>query len=122
MLFGVLAIAIASIGIYGVLAYLVHQRTKEIGVRMALGATRARIVHIVLGRSALVIGVGLVLGLIAASVLARFVDAFLFQVPPHDLIVYASVSIVLAAIGLIAAMLPAHRAASVDPLVALRME
>src|SRR6185436_16862553 len=80
VLFGLLAIAIASIGIYGVLAYLVHQRTKEIGVRMALGATRARIVHIVLGQSAVVIGVGLALGLIAASVLARFVDAFLFQV------------------------------------------
>jgi ABC-type antimicrobial peptide transport system permease subunit len=121
-LFGVLALAIASVGVYGVLAYLVQQRTKEIGVRMALGATRARIVHSVLGRSAAVVGVGLVLGLMMAWMLARLVAGFLFEVPPHDLIVYASVSIVLGVTGLLAALVPARRAASVDPLVALRID
>jgi putative ABC transport system permease protein len=121
-LFGVLAIAIAAGGIYGVVAYLVQQRTQEIGVRMALGAVPARILQMVLGRSAAVVGIGVALGLAAAWLLARFATAFLFQVQPHDAVVYVLVSCLLLVIGLIAAFVPARRAASVDPLVALRTE
>jgi putative ABC transport system permease protein len=121
-LFGVLAIALAAVGIYGVVAYLVEQRTQEIGVRMALGARPSRILQMVLGRSVLVVGIGVALGLAAAWSLARFVAAFLFQVRPHDLVVYALVTSLLVLIGLLAAYVPARRAAKVDPLVALRAE
>jgi predicted permease len=121
-LFGGLAIAIAFVGIYGVMAYLVHQRTREIGVRMALGAVPGRILQMVLGRSAAVVGVGVVLGLAAAWTLAGFATAFLFEVQPHDPRVYAAVSGLVLGAGLVAAFVPARRAAGVDPLVALRME
>jgi macrolide transport system ATP-binding/permease protein len=119
-LFGVLAIATG--GIYGVVAYLGQQRTPEIGVRMALGVAPARILQMVLGRSAAVVGIGVALGLAAAWPLARFAAAFLFQVQPHDPVVYVLVSCLLLVIGLIAAFVPARRAANVDPLVALRTE
>jgi putative ABC transport system permease protein len=121
-LFGVLAIALAAVGIYGVVAYLVEQRTQEIGVRIALGALPSRILRMVLGRSALVVGVGVTLGLAAAWALARFATAFLFHVQPHDPVVYALVSCLLLVIGLVASFIPARRAANVDPLVALRAE
>jgi predicted permease len=121
-LFGVLAIVIAAVGIYGVMAYIVEQRTQEIGVRMALGALPGRILRMVLGRAAVFMMAGLALGLAGAWGLARFVASFLFKVQPHDPVVYALVALVLLTAGLIAAFLPARRAASVDPLVALRRD
>jgi putative ABC transport system permease protein len=121
-LFGLLAVAIASVGIYGVVAYLVEQRTREIGVRLALGATPARILRLVMGRSAIVIAVGVSLGAGATWALARFVAAFLFRVPAHDVGIYLSLSGLLVAIGLLASVIPARRAARVDPLEALRAE
>jgi predicted permease len=121
-LFGLLGIVIACVGIYGVMAYVVRQRTQEIGIRMALGAMPATILRSVLGRAVMYLAGGLAIGLIGAWVLSAGVSGFLFQVRPHDLWVYGAVSATIAATGVAAAFLPARRAARVDPLVALRLE
>jgi ABC-type antimicrobial peptide transport system permease subunit len=119
-LFGILAIVIAAIGIYGVMAYLVTQRTQEIGVRMALGANAAQVLRSVLWEACRYLVLGLSLGLATASILAGFAEAFLFRVPPRDIGVYSAAGAVILAAGLLAAWVPARRAAHVDPLVALR--
>jgi putative ABC transport system permease protein len=121
-LFGILGLVIACVGIYGVMAYVVSQRTHEIGVRMALGARPSAILMSVLGRASLYMSVGLTIGVATAWGLAELVKGFLFQIRPHEPAVYAAVLATLATTGLIAAFVPARRAASVDPLVALRME
>jgi putative ABC transport system permease protein len=121
-LFGVLGIVIACVGIYGVMAYVVTQRTHEIGIRMALGAVPAAILRSVLGRAAMYLAGGLAIGLVGAWVLGGLVSGFLFQIPPHDLRVYAGVSATLVAAGVAAAWFPARRASRVDPLVALRLD
>jgi putative ABC transport system permease protein len=121
-LFGILGLSIASVGIYGVMAYVVSQRTQEIGIRMALGALPSTILMSVLGSALLTMMVGLAIGLIGAWGFSGLVRAFLFDVQPHDPRVYASVVLVLSIAGLAAAFGPARRASSVDPLVALRME
>jgi putative ABC transport system permease protein len=120
-LFGLLGIVIAGIGIYGVMAYVVTQRTPEIGIRMALGALPSTILRAILGRASVYLALGLAIGMTWAWVLARFVAGFLFEIQPHDPVVYASVLAVLTAAGLAAAFLPAQRAAHVDPLVALEL-
>jgi len=121
-LFGVLGLTIASVGIYGVIAYAVSQRTQEIGIRMALGALPSTILKSVLGGALLYVIAGLAIGLIGAWGLAGLVRGFLFEIQPHDPRVYAGVLLVLAITGLAAAFVPARRAAAVDPLIALRME
>jgi len=121
-LFGVLGLSIASVGIYGVMAYVVSQRTQEIGIRMALGALPSTILTSVLGSALLTMMVGLAIGLIGAWGLSGLVRAFLFEVQPHDPRVYGGVVLVLSIAGLAAAFGPARRASSVDPLIALRME
>jgi len=121
-LFGVLGLTIASVGIYGVIAYAVSQRTQEIGIRMALGALPSTILKSVLGGALLYVIAGLAIGSIGAWGLAGLVRGFLFEIQPHDPRVYAGVLLVLAITGLAAAFVPARRAAGVDPLVALRME
>ena len=121
-LFGVLGIVIACVGIYGVMAYVVTQRTQEIGIRMALGALPAAILWSVLGRAGMYLAGGLAIGLMGAWLLGGLVSGFLFQIPPHDLRVYAGVSATLVAAGVAAAWFPARRASRVDPLVALRLE
>ena len=121
-LFGTLALLIAAIGIYGVIAYLVEQRTKEIGVRMALGALPSRILGMILSRAALAIGAGLGVGFLCALWLERIVMAFVFRGIPHDPIVYGGVTAILLTLGLFAAFVPARRAARVDPMVALRID
>jgi predicted permease len=121
-LFGALGLMIASIGIYGVMAYVVSQHTREIGIRMALGALPSTILTSVLGGALLYMLVGLAIGLVSAWGLGGLVRGFLFEIQPHDPTVYAGVSAVLAMTGLAAAFLPARRAAGVDPLIALRME
>jgi putative ABC transport system permease protein len=121
-LFGTIGIVIACVGIYGVMAYTVALRTNEIGIRMALGAVPAVILRSVLGRAVSYLGAGLAIGLLCAWFLASLVSGFLFQVQPHDLSVYASVSAVLIVTGLVAAFIPARRASRVDPLIALRLE
>jgi putative ABC transport system permease protein len=124
VLFGGLGLIIAAVGIYGVMAYVVAQRTNEIGVRMALGATRGDVVSMILKRAGALTAAGLVLGTLIAWPLTRYfeVKSFLFQVEPTDAATYAIALAVLAAAGLIASAVPAHRAASIDPLVALRHE
>ncbi len=121
-LFGVLGLSIASVGIYGVMGYLVSQRTQEIGIRMALGALPSTILTSVLGSAFLTMMVGIAIGLIGAWALSGLVRGFLFEVQPHDPRVYAGALLVLATTGLAAAVGPARRASSVDPLIALRME
>jgi predicted permease len=121
-LFGLLGVLIAGVGIYGVMAYVVTQRTQEIGIRMAFGAVPATILVSVLGGALRYLTVGLVIGVMAAWGLARLVEGFLFQVQPHDVSVYAAVCAVLIGTGLAAAAIPARRASRLDPLVAIRME
>lgn len=121
-LFGVLGLSIASVGIYGVMGYVVSQRTQEIGIRMALGAQPSTILRSVLGSALLTMMVGIAIGLIGAWVLSGLVRGFLFEVQPHDPRIYAGALLVLAMTGLAAAFGPARRASSVDPLIALRME
>jgi putative ABC transport system permease protein len=121
-LFGVLGLVIATVGIYGVMAYVVVQRTNEIGVRMALGATRANVVSMVLRRAGALLLAGLAIGSAGAWYLSSGVKAYLFEVQPNDAGIFAGALIVLASAGLLASALPARRAAAVDPLVALRSE
>ena len=123
-LFGGLGLVIAAVGIYGVMAYLVAQRTNEIGVRMALGATRARVVGMILRRAGVLTAIGLVTGTLIAWPLGTYfqLKTFLFEVEPTDIGVYVVALGVLAAAGLAASAIPARRAASIDPLVALRHE
>jgi putative ABC transport system permease protein len=120
--FGVLGLVIAAVGIYGVMAYLVAQRTNEIGVRMALGATRGHVVGMVLRRAALLMIAGLALGGVAAWYASAGVRTFLFQTEPNDVRILLAAIATLAFAGLGASAIPARRAASVDPLVALRHE
>lgn len=121
-LFGLLGLVIAAVGIYGVMAYIVSQRTQEIGIRMALGALPSTILRSILASAVVYMTIGLTLGLFGAWGLAGFVRGFLFEIQPHEPRVYAAVFAVLAMSGLTAAFLPARRAARVDPLIALRME
>jgi putative ABC transport system permease protein len=123
-LFGGLGLIIAAVGINGVMAYLVAQRTNEIGVRMALGATRANVVVMILRRAGVLTALGLALGTLLAWPLSTYfqVSTFLFQVEPTDIVTYAVALSILAVAGLAASAIPAHRAATVDPLAALRHE
>ena len=121
-LFGGLALAIASAGLYGVMAYLVTQRTREIGVRLALGAPPARVMTAVIGRGLVHTAAGLAIGIVVAWQLTSLVETFLFEVRPHDPVVYGAAATLLAVCGVVAALVPARRAARVDPVVALRVE
>jgi putative ABC transport system permease protein len=120
--FAGVALILAAIGIYGVIAYTVAQRTKEIGIRMALGAQRIDMLTMILRQSFLVIGIGLVAGIFGALGVTRLMSSLLYGVTAHDLSIYAAVTIVLSAASLIATYFPARRAMSVDPMVALRYE
>ena len=120
--FGVLALLLAGLGIYGVLAYSVSRRTREIGVRMALGAQVADVLRLVLRQGIGLAGVGMLIGLAAAFGVTRLLRGFLYEVQPLDPITFVSVVVLLAAVALFACWLPARRAARVDPMVALRAE
>lgn len=119
-LFGGLAIVIAAAGIYGVMTYLVTQRTQEIGIRMALGAKPAEVVRMVLSRAALLMSLGIAIGVAGGWMLSKSVASFLFRVEPHDVVVYAGAASLLMTAGLIAALLPARRASRIDPMLVLR--
>jgi predicted permease len=121
-LFGVLGLVISAVGIYGVMAYMVAQRTREIGVRMALGATRARVLGMVLKSAAVLVAIGLVIGGAGAWYLSRTATTFLFRLDSNDPRAYGVAIAVLACAALIASAIPARRAASVDPMEALRAE
>jgi putative ABC transport system permease protein len=122
LIFAVVALTLAAIGIYGVLAYMVELRTREIGVRMALGAQAVQVLQMILSQGAWLVGSGLLLGVLGALALRRALASVLFGVAPNDPGIFAGVLVVLALVGLTACYLPAHRATRVDPLVALRRE
>ena len=121
-IFGAVALVLAAIGIYGLMAYSVAQRTQEMGIRMALGADRSRIRGLVVWHGMRLALIGVVAGLGAAFALTRFIAAFLFGVKPWDPAVFIAVPLILTAVALIAVWLPASRAAKVDPIEALRAE
>jgi putative ABC transport system permease protein len=120
--FAGLAIAMVIAGLYGVLSQLVSYRRREIGVRMALGATRASVAKLVLRQGSILIGAGLVGGLVLALASGRLIKGFLYEVKPLDASTYVAVAVVLTTIGLIAALIPARRAATIQPMQALRDE
>ncbi len=121
-IFGVLALFVAGIGLYSVLAFSVAQRTFELGIRSALGATRERLVSLVLRHAFRLVGAGILLGLLAAFLAAPRVASMLYGVPARDPATFAGVVVVLVAVALAAALLPARRATRVDPSIALRSE
>ncbi len=120
--FAGLALLLAGVGLYGVLSYIVGQRTREVGIRMALGATAASVRQLILGQGLRLAAIGLGAGLLAAFGLARLMGSLLYGVSPYDPLSLGAVSFLLVVIGLFSSWLPARRAAKVDPMVALRAE
>jgi putative ABC transport system permease protein len=120
--FAVFALVLAAIGIYGVIAYWVDQRTREIGIRMALGADRGRILRLVAREFGVMVSVGLAIGLAGAFALTRVLNSLLFGVTATDVTTFALIPLVLAAIAVAATYLPARRATRVEPIVAVRAE
>ncbi len=120
--FGVLATLLASIGLYGVMAFTVERRTKELGLRMALGAAQSTVVWMVLREVLLLLGAGLLIGLPSALALSRLVSSQLFGVAPTDIPTALLATAVLAAVAIAAGFLPARRASHIDPIRALKYE
>jgi ABC-type antimicrobial peptide transport system permease subunit len=120
--FGLLALALAAVGIYGVTGYTTRQRTHEIGIRMALGATKQNVLRLVLSHGLRMMLAGVGLGLILSFVLTRFLADLLLGVTSTDALTFASVAILLCAVALFACFIPARRAMRVDPMVALRYQ
>jgi putative ABC transport system permease protein len=118
--FAVVALLLASIGIYGLLAFMVGQRSREIGVRVALGASRSDIVKLIVSRGMILSGIGVVAGVLISSAAASMLRTMLYGVRPYDLSVYLEVSSLLFFVAILASYLPARRATRVDPNTALR--
>jgi ABC-type antimicrobial peptide transport system permease subunit len=119
---GLLGLMLALVGVYGVVSYAASQRTQEIGVRMALGASRSEILRLVLGRGLVLVGGGLATGLAAAFAVSRLLSNFLFNVSPSDPVTFVGVPLLLGGMALVASYIPAFRATRIDPAVALRSE
>ena len=120
--FAGVAVILAAVGIYGVIAYSVSQRTKEIGIRMALGAQRTDMLQMILRQSLWMVAIGIVVGLAGALAATRLMAALLFGVGANDVFTYTSVIVLLGGAALLASFIPARRAMKVDPMVALRYE
>ncbi len=118
-LFAVLALLLGAVGVYGVLSYIMSQRTKEIGVRMALGATSATVLHFALRRGMAPVVVGGFAGLGAAYAVTRFLERMLFEVPATDPGIFLGVLALIIVVGIVACIVPAQRAARVDPIIVL---
>jgi predicted lysophospholipase L1 biosynthesis ABC-type transport system permease subunit len=121
-IFGVVALALASIGTYGVLSYAVSQRTSEIGVRMALGASRRDVFVLVIRQGAALAGIGILCGVVGAAAVTRVVKSLLYNVGAVDPVSFALTAVLLAIVALAASYIPARRATTIDPLTALRAE
>jgi putative ABC transport system permease protein len=120
--FAAIALLLASVGLYGLLAFTIAQRRREIAVRMALGAERRTVIRMVIGQGARLVAIGLVAGFIASLALTRLVASLLYQTNAYDLITFATVPAVLAVAAFMACALPAWRAARVEAITALRAE
>jgi ABC-type antimicrobial peptide transport system permease subunit len=121
-MFGALALLVAAVGAYSVIAYAVSQRTHEIGVRMALGARSSHVVRLVMGEGMRAVGFGIVLGVFASLAMGRLVASMLYNTSPRDPIVLTAVAALLAMVAIAASIIPAWRATSTDPAIALRAE
>jgi putative ABC transport system permease protein len=119
-LFGGLGLLVAAVGIYGVMAYLVAQRTNEIGIRMALGADRSAVLRLVVGQGLRLAFLGIAVGIAGGLFVTRTMSSLLFGISPTDPLTYILVSAVLAAAALLATWIPAWRASRIDPVIALR--
>jgi putative ABC transport system permease protein len=120
--FALIALILASIGIYGVISYTVSHRTREIGIRMALGAQRRQVLNMIIGQGFQLTAISIALGLIGAFALTRLMKGFLFGVTATDPMTYIAVTTLLMAIAMLACFIPARRATKVDPVIALRSE
>lgn len=120
--FGILAALLSVIGLYGVMSYMVSQRKNEIGIRMALGATRFTIIKLIVKEASLLLIIGLIVGTMLALAISSTISSMLFGLQPHDLITYLMAIMLLAIVGFLASFLPAQRAAKVDPMIVLRYE
>ncbi len=120
--FASLALMIAAVGLYGLLSFAVAQRTREIGLRIALGAPQGSILTLILRRALLLVALGLAIGGVLAWFAVRFASGYIYGVEAHDALTFAAVAVVLASASFLAAWLPARRAAAVDPILALRSE
>jgi ABC-type antimicrobial peptide transport system permease subunit len=121
-LFGVVALILACIGLYGLLSYEVARRTKEIGVRTALGAQKEDVLRLVVGQGLALVSIGIVLGIVGSFGVTRFLKSLLFGVEPTDFYTLLAVGALLLLVGGVACLIPARYAARVDPMVALRYE
>jgi putative ABC transport system permease protein len=122
MIFGVIALFLAGIGLYAVMAFSVSRRTREVGIRMALGAKSGDVVRLIFGQGMLQLGIGLALGLAMAAGVSQLLSIILFDVQPRDPVIFGGVVAVLATAGLLACFIPARRATGVDPIIALRTD
>jgi putative ABC transport system permease protein len=122
VVFGGVALFLAAIGLYGVMSFAVSRRTKEVGVRMALGAERGDVLKLVLRQGLWQLAIGVVLGVGLGALLSRGLQEFLFEVGSLDPLTFVAIAIVLGGTGILASLVPARRATRVDPMVALRYE